>query len=140
MQKLFFTLLLLGGFAGSSWATDPTASTFLGGQIEASLLSHAVAVYAFDTHGNAKTDILDGLVQFGKYRGSYIASLDAGTANGQQSYGLHFHALSALNNLFNINPALGTILEHAEVTPRVSYDFDVHHVVYQYTIGAEIGF
>lgn len=116
-------------------------------QITASLLQHVIAVSEFTTHGETKLQFLDGIFQVGHYQNDYILAVDGGASNNIQegghlagTVGIHLHAISFLNNFFQINPSLGQALSMLDATPRFSYDWDVHHSVLGFTFGARIPF
>jgi hypothetical protein len=145
MKKLLFTLLLIGGFAGSSWATDPTLVS-LGTQVDTFLASEGAAVTEFTTTGKSKLEILDGLVGIGKTKmlaaTPYIAVVDGGliqnslTGGIGTSFGVHVNLLQTLGNYLVLSPSAKTFWSYLNLTPRASFDSDnVHHI----TIGATAG-
>jgi hypothetical protein len=146
MKKyLIFTASLLCFIYGPKPAYADTVPA----QILPSLLQHVVPVTEFTTEGITKIEFLDGLIQFGHYSNDYIAAIDAGfcnntipDANGRLALtaGVHVHVISFVNSYFNINPALALTLQQLELTPRVSYDGDVHAWVYGATFGVRIPF
>lgn len=147
MKKLLPLLMLcaLVGPIKPAFANTPADS----GQILTSLLQHVTAVSEFTTHGQVKVQFLDGIVQFGHYKNDYVAAIDGGVSNSlavggngklAATWGFHVHLFSLVNNYFNINPALAQTLQLLEVTPRYSYDADVHQGVLGFTFGARIPF
>ncbi len=147
MKKLILTGFLF--LSLSFIKKEANASDTPQDQILASLLQHVVGVTEFTSHGNTKLEFLDGILQFGHYEGDYIFALDGGFANSvtpdaagrlSTTWGGHIHLISAFNNLTGLNPSLGIVLDHLELTPRWSYDTDVRHGVFGVTFGAVIPF
>ena len=144
MKKLLIAILF--GFPAIALA-DVTPTPTNPSQIALTLLQHVSAVTEFTSHGEAKIQFLDGIVQMGHYQGEYVAAIDGGVSDSLTetghlagTVGIHLHVISAVNNLFSINPSLGATLKMLEITPRYSYDWDVHHGVLGFTFGAEIPF
>lgn len=140
MKKMLFGWMFLF-VSGSVHAEVPP------NQILVSLLQHVTAVSEFTSHGETKIQFLDGIVQMGHYHGDYILAIDGGVSNNLETsghlagtFGIHFHAISAVNEFFRINPALADTLKLLELNPRYSYDADVHHGVLGVTFGARIPF
>jgi hypothetical protein len=127
----------------------PTTVTAFGDQLLLSLIGHVTAVSEATTKGQIKVQFLDGLVNFGHYQGDYIVSLDAGFSDSLSpdaeghlaaTYGAHLHVISGVNKLLNVSPTLGATLDMLELTPRISYDEDVHKWVKGICFGAQIRF
>lgn len=142
MKKLIIAVFLFSPIICKADTQDP-------GQILTSLLQHVTPVSEFTTHGQTKLEFLDGILQVGHYENDYILAVDGGVSNSLQpdknghlagTFGIHIHAISFLNSLFNINPSLAQTLSLIEATPRYSYDADVHHGVLGFTFGAKIPF
>jgi hypothetical protein len=143
-MKRYLWLLLFSGFL-----VGPLRPAMADNPVLVSLLSHVTAVSEFTTHGQTKMQFLDGIVQFGHYQNDYIFAVDAGVsnslapeANGRLAgtVGIHLHAISWINGVFNISPFLADTLKLLEANPRYSYDSDVHHGVLGFTFGAKIPF
>lgn len=152
MKKLIAALALAfvlapirPAFADSAITTPIAGSD----QLVLSLLNHVVGVTEFTTRGTTKIEFIDGLVQFGHYKKDYILAADGGFCNSTvpdtsghlaTTWGIHAHVFSFLNSVLDINPALADSLSLLELTPRWSYDTDVHHGVLGFTFGARIPF
>lgn len=147
MKKLLIAIAL-SFIASQVHAVDPTAKP-IGGQILLSLLSHVTAVAEQTEHGDTKLQFLDSVVQFGHFKNDYIFALDAGVSNSlapdaqgklSGTYGIHFHAISGVVDMFNLAPSLKETLKLLELNPRYSYDEDVDDFVFGVTFGARIPF
>ena len=147
MKKIIALLLavLIFGPLRPAMADDTTPQA----QVIATLLNHVIAVNEFTTEGKNKLYFLDGIIQAGHYKSDYIVAVDAGFCNSLNpdasgrlagTVGIHIHAISGINNWLNINPALAQTLDLLEMSPRVSWDTDLHQVVYGLTFGARIPF
>jgi hypothetical protein len=152
MKKLILSFFGLLCVSASTWclAADPTIIP-IGTQIQLSLLSHVTAVAERSTDGTDRMEFLDGLAQIGSYKGSYILAVDAGfldstapdsNGNFKATYGIHLHAIDTFIKLANvqISPSVQTLLNDLELSPRYSFDTDVHHGVLGLTFGAVIPF
>lgn len=118
-------------------------------QLLLTLSQHVVGITEFTTHGQTKLEFIDGLIQLGHYKNDYILAFDGGFCNNTEpdkngrlatTWGVHAHVLSGVNSYFNISPSMAMALEMLELTPRYSYDTDVHHGVFGVTFGARIPF
>lgn len=143
MKKLLLAVVVL--FVSGVAKADGTIAD----QLLVSLTQHVVGMTEFTTEGKTKLEFIDGLVQVGHYKGDYVLALDGGFCNSTvpdssgkiaMTVGIHAHVISAINSWGNINPALAQTLNLLELTPRVSYDGDVHKFVYGATFGARIPF
>jgi hypothetical protein len=141
--RILLPLLLLSFIVPAKADNAPTD------QLIVTLLQHVVGISEFTTEGKTKLEFIDGIVQVGHYKKDYILALDAGFCNNTvpgvngrlaMTSGIHAHVLSAINSWGNINPALAETFNMLELTPRVSYDGDVHKFVYGATFGARIPF
>lgn len=146
MKKVLALAALLALFSIRPSFADTSSPS---DQILASLLQHVVGITEFTTHGQTKLEFIDGIIQVGHYKGDYIFAVDAGFCNSTdpdaeghlaKTAGVHVHVFSALNNYLNFNPALAQTLSLLELTPRWSYDTDVHKGVLGITFGARIPF
>lgn len=125
----------------------PVSATALGDQLLLSLTADAVTVTEFTTNGTTKLEALDGFAEFGHFKGDYIAALDGGflqnsVNNGRigTSLGFHIHAIQTLNDYLTLSPSAAAALAYLQLTPRVSWDTDVHAIVWGATFGLQIPF
>jgi len=142
-KKMFIILALFVGPLRPAHADGPKD------QFLASLLQHVVGITEFTTHGDTKLEFIDGIIQFGHYKDDYIMAIDGGFCNSlapdaqgrlSTTWGAHAHLLAPLYGLTGINPALLDTFKMLELTPRWSYDTDVHKGVFGVTFGARIPF
>jgi hypothetical protein len=154
MKKSLFaflvTFLILGTIPMFSFAaatTDPTLIS-LGSQVDAFLLSEGAAVTEFTTNGTTKLETLDGLIGVGKYKAPvanpYVAVVDAGviqnSVNGNigVTVGVHANLFQFAGTYVTLSPSAATFWQYLNLTPRISFDSDVHGVVYGATFGLAI--
>lgn len=136
MKKMLIALALLVG--------PRIAFADVGDQFKAALVNDMAAVYGHTSHNEDKVYFLTSLVQVGHFKNDYIVGFDFGAVgsnnSGHLSYGVHFHAVPFILSYVPMNPDLAAFLSHVEISPRYSYDEDVHHGVLSYIAGAKISY
>src|SRR5579863_5258258 len=120
--------------------TDPTLIS-LGSQVDAFLATEGQGVTEFTTRGVSKLETLDGLVGIGKYKANVVAPyyvvIDGGviqnsvnTGNIGVTFGAHANVFQFIGSFLTLSPSAQTFWSYLNLTPRVSFDSDVHQVVY----------
>jgi len=124
--------------------SHPVKADPIGDQFKAALVNDMAAVYGHTSHNEDKVYFLTSLIQLGHFKNEYIVGFDFGAVgsnnSGHLSYGVHFHAVPFILTYVPMNPDLAGFLSHIEISPRYSYDEDVHHGVLSYIAGAKISY
>ena len=107
-------------------------------QFSFNVKNHGVAASEYTADHQIKQVILLTPFQAGHYKGDYIVGQDDGIINNSVntesiagSFGIHVHVISFIRNLATDS----TLFDGLDATPRVSWDTDVHKIVYSYMVG-----
>lgn len=111
-------------------------------QFSVLFLNHISAVDSFRQDGSHVIKFSDGIIQAIPYKGDNILIGSFGIIPKPQdstkfynSYSIHAHVLSFLAKYVDINPTYAPILADLELTPGYTYDTDVHHGGFDFSVG-----
>lgn len=111
-------------------------------QFSTVFLDHISAVDSFRSDGSHVIKFSDGIFQAVPYKGDHLLVGSFGLIPNPQdstsffkSYSVHLHLLSIMGKYLDINPSYSDILNQLELTPAFTYDTDVKHGLFDFSVG-----
>lgn len=123
-------------------APTPPPLSSITDQFSASFLSHISAVDDFRQDGSHVIKFTDGIFQQIPFQGDHLLVESFGlipsrtdSTKFEKSYSIHAHLISVIGKYLGINPTYAPILNDIELTPGYTYDTDVSHGQFDFSVG-----